>query len=203
MKRNEWPDFSIERLNWRIKLALSVFIVLIFGIGDILILSGSSFPHLYSVIETPSSQFEEAVIYLPFANSFGLQNLLPAAPGFDPSTSGLTVYPAITIIIQGIIFRLLCFGSIDIYLLLIHTIIPLVSFWIVYTIFRRFISISWSITLAFWAITYHADFHFAGYILALLRNPGQFISLSSAVLPEITRVPFPSYRCRYFAQLYI
>lgn len=192
MWRDELPSFGAKPLDWRVGLALSVLIVGVFGLGDLLILIGSPDSHLLGVSEATVSQFEETVIYLPFARAFRLAVPLPASPTVEPSISGITVYPALTLVLQGILYRFVCFGSLDAYLLLMRMGLPLVSFWLIYLVFSRYISKCWSITLAFLGITYHSQFSFAGYCLDLIREPSRIVEFASGGLPEITRLPFPS-----------
>ena len=178
------------RLSVGMRVAVSVLVLLVFGLGDLLVLLFSNWPHLYGVAGVPVQRWEEITIYLPFAQSFGWSNLLPIAPGVDRALMGSSVYPWITMALEGFILKVLCFGSTDLFLFVNHSVLPLASFWLIYAVFRGYVSRTWAVLLAFLGVSYYSGFHYADAIAALLGVPGK--TFFPGVLSEVTRMPFPS-----------
>jgi hypothetical protein len=176
----------------------SVFLVGIFSAKDLLILQSSLWGNLYPVVNTPAMTFEEIFCYLPLVNHFSLDTPLPIAPMSNPGLSELSLFPALTIIVQGIIFKWVCFSDINLYLLLNRILFPLASFWLLVAIYRRFIALPWALLLAFWGVTFYYDFSMTSYLWSLASNPGAAIELASSRPMEITRVPIPSFSFFYF-----
>ena len=105
-------------------LLITLFLFFVFGFKDVLVLLDGRWPHLYAILNNPVLSWEEISIYLPFANHFSLTTPLPAAPMAQPDLSHLTNFPPLTLILQGILFRWIFGGHVDIYLLIKHGFIP-------------------------------------------------------------------------------
>ncbi len=159
-------------------MAFSLFLGFLFVLKDILILIFSPWPHLYRVVNTPALSFEEVYCYLPLAHN---------------SPDAVSFFPTITLGVQRIILNYLCAGNLDIYILLMHGSFPLASFWILAKFYRRYVSWSWSILLAFFGVTFFNNFSSFKYILFILFNPSTFLSSASLTPLEITRCPIPSF----------
>ena len=170
---------------------ISMLIIVIFGLADMLILLSSDWPHLYATVDMPIQKWEEIVIYMPFGNAFSFQNPFPIAPTYDNDLMGYSVYPCVTFFIMGILFKIFAFGNLDVYILLSHTILPLIDFWLIFLIFNKYISKTWAILLSFFAITYYPSFHYYE-ILKWIFNSGSNVFPFINSLPEIARTPFPS-----------
>jgi len=179
------------QLNWLTYVSISVFIVLIFGFGDLLVLMGGYWPHLYGVAGVPLARWEEVVCYMPFANAFSTDNPLPIAPSYDRTLSGLSHMPFITMVLSGMIFKTLSLGNKDIYLLFCHSVLPMLNFWLIYSIYHFFLRKRWAILLAFFGIGYYSAFSSVGYFLNVFFRGGSFIEASPLAFPEISRTPFP------------
>ncbi|MCI0731406.1 MAG: hypothetical protein L0332_32405, partial [Chloroflexi bacterium] len=95
----------------------TLFMLLLFGLKDVLVLFDQEWPHLYAVANNPVLSWEEVFVYLPQANHFSLATPLPAAPMADPALSQLTSFPALTLVLQGVLYRWLFGGNADAYLL--------------------------------------------------------------------------------------
>ena len=174
-------------------VGFSLFLLFLFGLKDILILASKEWPHLYPVVDVPRATWEEVCAYLPFATHFSLSNLLPAAPMADPTLSKFTFFPPITIIVQGMIFKWVCVSNIDLYFLLMHTMFPLFSFWLIFLVFNRYIAVSWSLLFAFLGVNNFPNFSFFGYVLGVISDPAGFIASASLSPMEITRAPIPGF----------
>ena len=179
-----------EPLSIGFRIGISAFVLLVFGLSDILILFLSEWPHLFGTTGVPVQRWEEIVIYLPFAEAFGWSNLLPVAPGVDKALVAGSVYPWITMFFQGFILNVVCLGSTDLFLLVNHALLPLAAFWLIYLIFRGYITRTWAIALAFLSVSYYSGFHYADALAALFGAEGT--AFFPGVLPEVTRMPFPS-----------
>jgi hypothetical protein len=177
---------ALTRTTW---VGMTVLLLMLFGLSDVLTLVGSDWPHLTGVVGVPLQRWEETVVYLPFAEAFSLRNPLPIAPAFDKSLTGSSVYPWISFALSGALLKGVCLGNTDLYLLVAHTVPPVLSFWLIYLVYRRHISRTWAILLAFFGVTYFSGFHYAEGVRALLGGAG---SLFPSGPPEITRTPFPS-----------
>lgn len=184
--------------NWVLYIGFTIFLVCLFGLKDILILASDKWPHLYSVVNTPRISWEETYTYFPFANHFGLDNLLPAAPMVKHGLNKFTFFPAITLISQGVIFKWICSSNIDLYFLFMHTFFPILSFWLIFLIFRRYIEAPWALMLAFFGINCYPNFSFFPYLFNLLAHPMQFVNTTSLSPLEITRTPMPSFSFFFF-----
>lgn len=179
-------------------LLFTVFLFLLFGFKDIWILASGKWPHLYAVVNTPRASWEEIYCYFPFTRHFSLSNLLPAAPMTNPGLSKLTNFPAITIISQGIIFKYVFFSNIDLYFLLMHTIFPILSFWLIYLVFKRYVATSWALLLAFFGVTSFQNFALLPYLFNLMVSPSAYIDTASLSPMELTRTPTPSFTFFFF-----
>jgi hypothetical protein len=180
-------------------LLVTLFLFFIFGFKDALVLLDGRWPHLYATINTPVLSWEEISVYLPFANHFSLTTPLPAAPMARPDLSHLTNFPPITLVLQGILFRWLFAGNVDLYLLALHTVLPTAAFWTLFLIYRRYIAESWSLLLAFWGVTYLRNFSSLGYLFGLLTGQTELIAGASLSPPEVTRMPAPALTFFLFA----
>ncbi len=183
-------------MSKKILIFMPFLIILLFSLKDILILTSTLWPHLYPVVNTSPLTFEEIYCYLPFLSHFSLTNL-----------SNFTFFPTITIIVNGIIFKWICFSNIDIYLFLGHFLFLLLSFWLIVLIYKRYISMSWALLFAFWGIAFYKNFSSIGYVFHVICNPGDIIKAANLTPLEITRTPFPSFSffvfilCFYLATL--
>ncbi|MFA5138757.1 MAG: hypothetical protein WC728_05930 [Elusimicrobiota bacterium] len=181
------------RANRPLAVALVALVLLsILALRDVLILSRGPFHHLFSVINVPAASFDEVFLYAPYVTRFGLHTPLPVAPAFYGDLSGLSFFPFLTLIINGLLFKGLCFSNLDLYLLVGHVLLPMLSFFLILKIFNRYVSLSWSLLLAFWGATFLSRFSAFGYWAQCLRDPSQAVALASVVPPEISRMPFPS-----------
>ena len=78
-------------------LIFSVFLFLLFGLKDILILTSKTWPHLYSVVNTSTLTYEEVYNYLPvFTGTSDLAESAPM-PGTDQKFDRLSFFPALTV----------------------------------------------------------------------------------------------------------
>lgn len=166
-------------------ILLSIYMLVIFGLKDFLILLFSDYPHLYSVVEIDAISFEEFYIYFPATGNFDLGYL-----------------PELTILINWILYKVLFFSSIDLYLLFSHTIIPLASFWLLVFIYLRYLSMSWSVLLAFFGVTFFFDFSLFAYLADITNSLDNVVGSASLRPPEITRSPIPSFTFFIFALTY-
>ncbi|MCK5214142.1 MAG: hypothetical protein KAR05_02160 [Candidatus Omnitrophica bacterium] len=182
----------------KIYIGFSLLLFVLFGLKDFLVLMSDQWPHLYSVVNVPRASWEEIYCYLPFANHFSLHNLLPAAPMTDPGLSQFTFFPALTLIIQGGIFKWICFSNIDLYLVVMHTVFPIMAFWLIFMVFRRYIDEAWSILLAFLGVSHFPNFSLISYAIQVLKMPAAAISRASLSPMELTRTPTPSFTFFFF-----
>ena len=171
----------------------SIFLAFLFGFRDIWILLYGKWPHLYAVINTPRASWEGIFAYFPFTNHVTLSNLLPAAPMANTGLSNFNYFPPITIISQGIIFKWFFFSNIDLYMLFMHTVFPVASFWLIFEIFKRYITPAWALMLAFWGVTFFPNFSLFSYLLNLVKDPSGYITTASLSPMELTRTPIPSF----------
>lgn len=181
-----------ETLPVGLKIGLTAFLFILFGFSDLLILLSSEWPHLYGAVGVPVQKWEEIVIYAPFAEAFSWHNLFPIAPAVDKSLSGWSVYPWITIFLQGVLHKIFAFRNIDLYMLLSHGALPVLNFWLIYLVFKRYVSKAWAILLSFLGVTYYSNFHYAESLGVLFGAGSKGASVFHYSLPEITRTPFPS-----------
>lgn len=179
-------------------ISFFIFLFFLFGLKDIWILLSEKWPHLYAVVNVPKTTWEEIYTYLPYANHFNIDNLLPAAPMAYPGFSKFTYFPPFTLIANGIILKWLCFSNIDLYLLFMHTVFPILSFWFIYLIFKRYVAESWALLFAFFGITFFPNVSLFPYFLNLLFNPTGFIETASLSPMELTRTPVPSFTFFFF-----
>jgi hypothetical protein len=182
--------------------AITIVLVVLFGLKDFLILVSDQWPHLYPVANAPTQTWEEVYIYLPFANHFSLGNPLPMAPMVEPAVSGFTAFPAITLIVQGVLFKFAFLSNVDAYLLAMHVVLPIASFWFLYAIFSRHIHQAWALLFAFLGISFISDFSSLGYILGLLFQANNIVDSGSLSPLEITRTPIPSLTFLAFISTY-
>ena len=187
-----------EYLDWRVICLISVYITGVFSLRDLLILLDNEWPHLYGVVGVSSIRWEEIVNYLPFAKVFSFSNLFPIAPTIDQTLIGWSFFPIISIFVFQILFKLIGFGNLDIYLILSHSLLSLLNFWLVYLIFRLFIQKSWALFLAFLGIGYFSNYSSIAYFIDLIRETGSFIELASIDPPEVSRIPFPAISLPFF-----
>lgn len=181
-----------EALPVSLKIGLTTFLFVLFGFSDLLILLSSAWPHLYGAVGVPVQKWEEVVIYAPFAEAFSWHNLFPIAPAVDKSLSGWSIYPWLTIFLQGVLHKIFAFGDMDLYMLLSHGALPVLNFWMIYLVFKRYVSKTWAILLAFLGVTYYSNFHYAESLAVLFGAEGKGASVFHYSLPEISRTPFPS-----------
>ncbi|MBF0532364.1 MAG: hypothetical protein HQL23_04620 [Candidatus Omnitrophica bacterium] len=180
-------------MNRKLAIFISLILIALFGFKDVLILAFSQWPHLTPVVGTPTLTFEEVYGYLPFVNAFAFLHPLPAAPMADPQLSALTFFPPLTTLITGMIYQFVCGANPDAYLLVMHVVFPLASFWLLYLFFLRYVSVSWAVLLAFFGLTFYNNFSSLGYYAQLGRDSGAWLSLASLTPLEITRSPSPSF----------
>lgn len=183
-------------------ILITVLMIALFSLKDVLILLSDEWPHLYPVVNNPTLNWEEIYVYLPLASHFSLSNPLPAAPMVNPEFSRFTYFPPITLILQGIILKWLFFFNVDAYLLIMHAVLPTVSFWLLFLIYRRYVAQSWSVLLAFFGVTFFRNFSSLGYVLNLLVGWNGFIDIASLSPMEITRTPVPSFTFLVFVTLF-
>lgn len=179
-------------------VVISVFMVFLFGFKDICILFSKEWPHLYSVVGNNTLTWDEIYGYLPFANQFSLANPLPITPVIDFQNSAFSFYPPITFVFQGILFKYIFSSNIDMCLLFSHIFFPLISFWLIYLIFRNYLSISWSILFAFWGVMFLRSFSVLKYFGHIFLSPFDIISKASLFPSEITRTPIPCFTFFFF-----
>ena len=170
---------------------VTIFLLALFGLKDFLVLRNDEWPHLYAVVNNPVLNWEETFVYLPLANHFSLETPLPAAPMADSDLSSFTGFPPLTLVLQGALFKWLFLSHIDAYLLAMHTLLPIAAFWVLFLVYRRYVTASWSVLLAFWGVTFFRNFSSLGYWIALLTQDDGFIRLASLSPMEITRAPTP------------
>lgn len=176
--------------NW-ISYGLTLLLLVLFGLSDILILMGDAWPHLYGVLDVSAQRWEEVVLYMPFSQTFSLETLFPIAPVLDPTLQGSSIYPWISFLLFGLINKGIALGNPDIVLLFCDILLPILSFWLVYLVFKRYVSRSWALLLALFGITYYSGCHFAdvfGCLMGTCSDDGFGFCIG---LPEICRVPFP------------
>lgn len=184
--------------NWVLYIGFTIFLVCLFGLKDVLILASDKWPHIYSVVNAPRSSWEETYCYFPLANQFSLTNPLPAAPMVEPGLSKFAFFPAITLVTQGVFFKWICLSNIDLYFFLMHTIFPVLSFWLIFLVFRRYIDISWSLILAFCGSATFPNFALIPYLINLVTTPSGFVTAASLSPMELTRTPVPSFTFFFF-----
>ncbi|MFC1566346.1 hypothetical protein ACFL4A_00725 [bacterium] len=170
---------------------MSVLLVVLFGMKDILVLMFSDYSHIYAVTNTCRQTFEETYLYLPMISNLSIENITKYF-----FTGGYIIPPAFLLV--GKIIFYFCYSNIDIFLLMVHIAFPLISFWIIFLIYNRYISVSWALLLAFLGIMFFNNFSLAKYFLHILQYPSQWISAASLDTVEITRFPFPSFSFLYF-----
>lgn len=185
-----WEHLAFNRRV--LYLLITLFLFILFGFKDILILLDDRWPHLYAVLNNPVLSWEEIIVYLPFANHFSLATPLPAAPMAYPALSQLTNFPPIILLLQGVLFRWFFGGNVDIYLLVLHMLLPTAVFWILFLIYRRYIALSWSLLLAFWGVTYLRNFSSLRYLFGFLTGQTDLIASASLSPLELTRLPTPA-----------
>ena len=90
MKRNVELSYLSrnERLGWGLIAFISATILFLFSFRDIVILLGSSWPHLYGVVGVSRIRWEEIVFYLPHVTSFSWGDLVPLVSGVDDKEYG-------------------------------------------------------------------------------------------------------------------
>ncbi len=189
---------SFLNKNTTIYVGFSFILICLFGLKDILILFSDTWPHLYSVVNVPRAHWEEIYCYLPFAGHFSLDNIMPAAPMAYPGHSQFSFFPILTLISQGIILKCVCFSNIDIYLLSMHTIFPMLSFWIIFLVFNRYIAVSWSLLFTLLGVTTFPNFSFLPYLFNIGINPSVAVQTASLSPMELTRTPIPSFTFFFF-----
>ncbi|MCI0729933.1 MAG: putative ABC exporter domain-containing protein, partial [Chloroflexi bacterium] len=106
--------------------------------------------------------------------------------------SQLTSFPALTLVLQGVLYRWLFGGNADAYLLAMHTLLPVAAFWVLFLIYRRYVAESWALLLAFWGVTFYRNFSSLGYWLKLVTGRGGFIEAASLSPLELSRTPAPA-----------
>lgn len=195
-------DIVFENQNRREKIIIatvfSLFLAILFGLKDVLILMCSKWSHLYPVVNTNVLTFEEVYNYLPYTIHFSLDNPLPAAPLALENYSKFTFYPAFTLIFTGFIYKYLCFSNVDLYLFVMHTIFSILSFWLLVAIYKKYISLSWSILLSFLGVTFFNKFSSLQYWWQNLLSFKGLIDNASMLPLEITRTPVPSLTFSFF-----
>lgn len=177
---------------------ISLLVVAIFSVRELSILILSDWPHLYGVVGVPIIRWEEIILYLPFATEFTWSNWFPVAPVADNSVSGLTLFPQISIVLYQILYKTVGLGDIDLFLIILRLFFSLVSFWLIYAIFRIYIHKSWALLFAFLGVFYFPGFSSFGYAVELLVGQGRLIDSASIVPPEISRSPFPGITLPFF-----
>ncbi|MFP6900644.1 MAG: hypothetical protein VCA36_06850, partial [Opitutales bacterium] len=193
---------SSERLPASVIWGLSILLLATYSLGDVFILLGSDWPHLHGVLGVSAIRWEETIAYLPFANASSLDTPFPLAPGYDQELSGLSVFPSLSFLIAGLLLHCVALGNVNVFLLFCHGAIPVLSFWLAYLIFSRFVSKTWAILLALLGTGYFSGFHFGPTVLNALQS-GDWSVIFYARIPEISRFPFPgiSLACFLFAFL--
>ncbi|MBU0630346.1 MAG: hypothetical protein KKC80_05440 [Candidatus Margulisbacteria bacterium] len=187
-----------ELAGFSLVLAI-VLILLLFR--DALILFCGKWPHLYAVINTTTLSWEEIYCYTPFANRVSLTNLFPALPNADPFFAFFTNFPFLAIWVQGVILKILAGGNPDVYLLIMHVLFPVLSFTLLYLVYRRFISQSWALLFSFLGVITYGNFSYLAFLCNLIAtgiNWSSVLSLSSLSPLELSRAPSPSFTFFYF-----
>lgn len=167
----------------------SLLLILLYNLKDILILLGSKWPHLYPVSNVSSLVFEEVNVYLSFLNYSGFSELI--------SNISANI-PLVTLMSQWIILKWICLYNLDLYLFLSHSLLPLGAFWLLYLIFRKYVSASWALLLAFFGVTFYHNFSSLSYVFNCIFNPVDLVATASLVPMEMTRTPFPSFSFFFF-----
>ncbi len=182
-----------ERLSWPVRILMTVLVLALFALSDVLVLGLSDWPHLYGAVGVPVQRWEEVVIYTPFAQAFSPENLFPVAPTYDKTLSAVSVFPWITFSLEGVVLKVCALGNVDAFLLIAHGVLPVLIFWLIYHLFKRYVSKTWAVLLAFFGVTYFSGFHYVEGLASLFASAnGQGGSFLSPTLPEAARVPFPS-----------
>jgi hypothetical protein len=192
-----WERLAISKRV--LYLLITLFLFFLFGFKDGLVLLDGRWPHLYAILNSPVLSWEEIYVYLPFANHFSLATPLPAAPMAYPDLSHLTNFPPITLVLQGVLFRWLFGGNVDLYLLVMHMVLPTAVFWTLFLIYRRYIADAWSLLLAFWGVTFLHNFSSLRYLVGLLTGQTNLIPDASLSPLELTRLPTPALSFLLFA----
>ena len=193
---------SSERLPASIGWSLSILLLITYSLGDLLILTGSEWPHLHGALGVSAIRWEEIIAYLPFANAFSINTPFPIAPSYDQELSGLSVFPTLSFLISGLLLNCLALGKLNVFIIFCHGVLPVLNFWLAYLIFSRFVFKTWAILLALLGTGYFSGFHFGPAVMNALHS-GDWSAIFYARIPEISRFPFPgiSLACFLFAFL--
>ena len=143
-----------------------------------------------------------AILIYSFALLFW--SLIPLASGFRQCCSDIGVlnnpfyfYPYISFGISEIVR---VFGGLWGSILVGRFLLPLFTFALLVAIFRRQLSVLWSIALSLLAVSVIEDYPFRAFILQIIS--GQWGSAGSGNLPELLYFPIPSFSTPYFLALF-
>lgn len=188
------------RDHWK-PLALGALAILfLLGLRPALTLR-SSWPKLHGVVNTSTLQWEEVSCYFPFANRVSVSNPFPARPYADPSFKKFTNFPHLTLWVQALVYKLFCFGSPTAFFLTMHLLFPLLTFFLLYLAYLRFLTHrKWILFFSFAGVMSFNNFSYLEWLGAFLRTPGwdTLVSAASLTPPEMTRMPSPSFTFFFF-----
>ena len=154
---------------------------------DALIFLFSPFAHLYGVVNVDRLTFEAIYCYLPMVHQFSFASLLH----FDQITL-LQLSRLISLILEKILFVRVCHSNIDAYFFLTNNFFPLISFWVIFQIYKRYVSTAWALLLAFLGISFFSNFSMTDYFFQVFFRHGNMITKASFSPLEISRTPIPS-----------
>lgn len=183
--------------NYILYSAVTILLLVVFGLKDTWILSVGVWPHLYPVVDVPRAIWEEIYCYLPLAKISLLSNPFQAAPMVDSQITNFTFFPMLSVLFQRVLYQVVFFQNLDAYLWFMHTLLPILSFWIIFLILRRYIDVSWALLLAFLGVTTFPSFSLMQYVTSV----GSFQDLihTASISPmELTRIPSPSFTFLFF-----
>ncbi|MFC1546278.1 hypothetical protein ACFL4O_00980 [bacterium] len=186
---------KIRTMTWPY-IGMSLLVLFLFALKDILILLFTQNGHLYAVVNTCVTTFEETYLYFPILKIFNVEHI------FLFLSQTLSFIPIGPFLIGKILYKSLFMSSNDLFLFFSHLIPPFLSFWLIFLIFRKYISRSWSFLLAFLGIMFYNNFSFAAYFYNIIFHHADFIRSSSLNPLEIQRFPFPSFLNSYAQALH-
>ncbi len=189
-----WKD------HWKPLALGALAIVFLLGLRSALIFS-SPWPKLHGVVNTSTLQWEEVACYLPFANRASVSNPFPARPYAEPSFRKFTNFPHLTLWVQSLIYKVICFGSPTAFFLVMHVLFPLGSFFLLYLAYLQFLTHrKWILFFSFAGVMTFNNFSYPGWLGAFFRSPGwdTLVAAASLTPPEMTRTPSPSFTFFFF-----
>jgi hypothetical protein len=182
------------RLHGKPLLLGGALLLALLGAKDVMILARSPWPHLTGVVNTSTLNWEEIACYMPFANRASPSTPFPSRPFPAPGDSRFSNFPFITIWTEAFVFKVLCLGNADAFLLAGHAAFPLLSFLFLYAVFAKFIEHrKWILFFAFMGVCTYSRFSHGDYALGLIsKGAGAALDLASFSPYEITRIPSPA-----------